>query len=130
MVLLRLVALNLVGLGFAAILAWLTSLPFALYCVGAVMAGVYAHQSKRAPIGALPPWASAPIGRVLLQVVGVACLVTPLLIGLVWFRWWWGFAGFPLGALGAGFILPSLPGPARLLLGLVLCAAAALWLGQ
>jgi hypothetical protein len=111
---------GLIGLGFVALLAWLTNWPYALYCHGALMAGMGAHQASSASPLDVPLWMSAGGGRLFLTLVKLVSLLSPLVLGLVWFRWWWGFAGYACGAVGAGLTFPILPMIVRLIGGLLL----------
>lgn len=124
----RTLMLALVGLGLIAVLGWLTNRPFALYSYGVLMAGVAANQAVSARVSDVPLWMSSGGGRLCLSAVGLFSLVSPVLIGIIWFRWWWGLAGYALGGLGVVLSSPMFPGVARLLLGLVLCLGSALWL--
>ena len=124
--------LALIALGFIALLEWLTNRPFALYCYGALMVGVAAHQAGSASVLDVPVvWSSAG-GKLFLALVGLFSAVSPLLIGVIWFRWWWGLAGYALGGLGTALSSPILPGNLilRLFLGAVLCMGSALWLAR
>lgn len=139
----RVLALTVIGFGFVAALAWLTSWPFALYCYGALMASLHVHQagttltawadtpSPRA-VGSRPLWMSSggatltfSLAALSLSLFAVFLVMTPLLIGAIWFRWWWGLVGLPLGVLGAGLSLPKVPGPVRLGVGSIVCVGAA-----
>ena len=128
MVLFRMVTMAGVGLGFVAVLGWLTNWSYALYCYSVLMAGVAAQQARSATPLDVPLWMSSPGGRVFLSLVGLVALASPFLLGAAWFRWWWGFAGYVLGGLGVGLSMPLLPGVARLFLGLLLSLGAAAWL--
>ena len=124
MVLFRMLVFALIGLGFVGLLGWLTNWPFAVYCYGVLMAGVTAHQAGSASPLDVPRWMSSAGGKVFLLLIGLFSLVSPLLIGVIWFRWWWGLAGYVLGGLGAGLSQPVLSGILRLLLGLLLSFGA------
>jgi hypothetical protein len=125
MVLLRMLVFALIGLGFVALLCWVTNWPFAVFCWGVLMAGVAAHQAGSASPLDLPGWMSSGGAKLVLSLIGLFSLVSPFLIGVIWFRWWWGLVGYVLGGLGAGLSQPILPGIPRLLLGLLLSLGAA-----
>lgn len=87
---------------FLVLVAWLTHWTFALFCFGSVYAGLAATGAARTAVPDKPRWMSSPAGRLLVTSISTQSFgVLPLLVGLVWFHWWWGPVGYLLVAVGA-----------------------------
>jgi TPR repeat protein len=115
------------GLVCVAALGWLTSYAFAVFAYGALLAATTSDGAVSRPAYA-PPWMSTGGGRAFLALVQILGFMLPLLIGVVWFRWWWGFVGLALSVLSVPLIQPKIPGDRvfwDLMLGLVLSVTAA-----
>ena len=128
MYLFRLSLLSVIGLGFVALLARLTSWPFAFYCYGALSAALATHQARSATPFDVPLWMSGSRGQLFLYLMAIFSICSPPLLGIIWFQWWWGFAGWVLGGIGAAMSPPSSPIALRLIGGLILCVGAATFL--
>jgi hypothetical protein len=121
------IALAIIGVVAGALLGWVTSWAFALFAFGALLAGVAANQMTRASPAEVPLWASSGSGQLALTVVMLLSLLSPLLIGAIWFRWWWGLVGYAAGGLAAATLAPVLGNPgARLALGSLVAVGAAI----
>jgi hypothetical protein len=129
----RAVLMVALGLLPIAILAWLTSAAFALFACAAYYAGGEASSLSRAQPAHLPAWACHDWVLTSHAIVGVVVFCSPLVVGLVWFRWWWGLVGLGLTALfvaisdlGCRLLVPSRI--ARLHLATLVWICAAVWL--
>lgn len=120
--LVRLLVMGAIGLSFAALLGWLTSWAFAAYAYGVLTAGVAGYQARTARPSDVPLWMSSSGGILFLSLIGIFALVSPLAIGLVWYRWWWDWrrTRSPVWALGS----------ARHFLGRLSCASSWGWSSQ
>lgn len=116
--------LVLVGVGFVALLAKATNWPFALFCYGAMITGVATEQLLRNSWNPLdvPIWVSSANGKLFLRVIGIICLISPLLIGIIYFKWWWGFVGLVLAGIGTAMSTYFTNSVLALIGGLTLCA--------
>lgn len=128
MILVRMTIIAAVGLAFVVLLGRLTTWPYALFCYSVLMAGAAAQHLDSAGTQDVPLWVSSSGTKLFLLSVGLFALASPFLVGLIWFRWWWGLAGYVLGGLGTGLSMPLLPSLARLFLGLLLCVGAVVWM--
>jgi hypothetical protein len=121
---------GLIGLALMAGLTWTTNWQFTAYCCGAALAGAAAYDAGKANLADVPLWMSSAAGQLFLALVGLAATLSPLLVGVIWFRWWWGLAGY-VGGIGAMMASPSfLPLTVRLLAALALYGAGALSLAR
>jgi hypothetical protein len=108
----RMTVIAAVGLAFVALLGKVTSAPYALFCYGTLMAGFSAHELLAAANRwdpTLPACLFEPVGKLILALIYFLGFLAPPLVGLIWFRWWWGPAAYCLAGVGVGFSTPIFP---------------------
>ncbi len=122
--------LMVVGSAFVGGLAWLTSWPYAVYAFGMMYAGVASQQAASASPLEVPMWMSSDGGKLVLTLVTAVALFTPLLMGFIWYRWWWGVAAYILAGIGAALWQPAFSAIVRFFLGLLIGVSAAVSLAM
>jgi hypothetical protein len=99
----------LAGLALVAGLAWLTHWTYAVLAAGFLLVAYTSSEPLSAPVPEVPLWMSRSSGRLFLSASALLGLVVPIVAGIVWFRWWWGFAGSLVGLPSASFLSTALP---------------------
>ncbi len=76
----------------------------------------------------VPHWLSEPVGRLILTLIYLLGFLAPPLVGLIWFRWWWGPAAYCLAGVGVGFSTPIFPWHLlRVPVGMLVMIGAVVW---
>jgi hypothetical protein len=120
-----------VGLAFVALLGKATSVPYALFCYGTLMAGFSANEigeaADRQDVN-VPYYLSEPVGRLVLTLIYILGFLAPPLVGLIWFRWWWGLAAYCLAGVGVASSTPMFPWHLlRVPVGILVMLGAVVW---
>jgi len=101
-----------VGFAFVALLGKVTSAPYALFCYGTLMAGLSASELLAAANRCdptLPVYLFKPVPKLILALIYFLGFLAPPLVGLIWFRWWWGLAAYCLAGIGVASFMPIFP---------------------
>jgi hypothetical protein len=109
----RMTVIAAAGLAFVALLGKVTSAPYALFCYGTLMAGYSASElveaANRRSLDVPVILVLKPIWKLPFTLIYFLGFLAPPLVGLIWFRWWWGLAAYGLAGVGVAFSMPIFP---------------------
>jgi hypothetical protein len=108
------------------ILWYLTNLPFTVlaFACMCVTTGFTTTNNLR-PLDK-PLALASPAAQTLIHWVAFFASLVPIVVGMIMFRWWWGFLSLPLSAVAVGAVPASPWG--RAYFGLVAAAASLIYI--